>query len=140
MDLVSIVQFDDTARLTLHQANILSAPTNLSFRGRGTRFAPAACEGSQVAAQTPTSHIPNLVFMSDGGTCTNDVQMTHKRRQQPFRALNGSVRQTHGTDLELHVIAFGSGADTHQLQLIAGHRQRGEYTDVPTRCRSPISL
>lgn len=119
MDLVSVVQFDGTARVTLLQEEIGSAPNNLGYRGGGTQFAPAAREGSQVASQTPTSHKPTIVFMSDGGA--NDATTA----AATFRALNASICQKHGSDLELHVIAFGSGADTQQLQLIAGSSPKG---------------
>eukprot|EP00978_Attheya_sp_CCMP212_P017154 scaffold45541_cov49-Attheya_sp.AAC.7 len=37
-----------------------------------------------------------------------------------------SIRQFVETDLELHVIAFGSGTDTSQLKKIAGASQNGK--------------
>ncbi|CAB9511747.1 expressed unknown protein [Seminavis robusta] len=119
MDLVSVVQFDSTARVTVQQTPIGSAPANLGFHGRGTQFAPAANEGSRVVASTPPSHVPTLVFMSDGGT--NDA----RQAAATLQSLNAQVLQKHGSDLELHVIAFGNGADTEQLQQIAHSSPKG---------------
>lgn len=65
------------------------------------------------------THRPTLVFMSDGGT--NDAP----KSAAILTALNGQVRQTYGKDLELHVIAFGNGADTQQLSQIAGSSRLG---------------
>lgn len=51
--------------------------------------------------------------MSDGGT--NDADQA----AATFANLNQHNRQTRNEDLELHVIAFGRGADTRQLQAIS---------------------
>ena len=106
------MQFDSSARVTLRLQPIGSAPQNLGYRGGGTNFAPAAYEGSQVTASTPATHTPMVVFMSDGGT--NDSHIAART----FSALNSTVRSKHGSDLDLHVIAFGGGADRRQLQEI----------------------
>lgn len=118
-DLVSVVQFDGTARVTVRLQPISSVPGSLSINGGGTCFAPAALEGSQVAAATPASHTPMLVFMSDGGTSDS------AQAASTFKALNQTVKQKHGSDLELHVVAFGGGADTRQLQEISQASPKG---------------
>ena len=118
-DIVSVVQFDGTARVTVSQQPIRSIPTSLPYRGGGTQFSPAALEGSRMVAVTPTTHRPVVVFMSDGGT--DDAPTA----ASTFRAVNQQVRQKHGCDLDLHVIAFGSGADTQQLQQICQSSPKG---------------
>ncbi|KAL3941493.1 MAG: hypothetical protein SGBAC_004162 [Bacillariaceae sp.] len=111
LDLVSVVQFDVSARLTVDCEPITSVPNNLGFSGGGTCFSPAATLGLQAAQNSPSSHVPAVVFMSDGGTDYNDsVQASHTLSQ-----LNSFVLQRYNSDLELHVIAFGGGADTRQL-------------------------
>ena len=119
-DVVSVVQFDDTARVTILREQIGAvAARDLDYSGMGTRFAPAALEGSRLAASTPSSHKPTVVFMSDGGS--GDAAQA----ASTFSALNQQVKQKHGCDLDLHVIAFGGGADTQQLQQIAHSSPKG---------------
>jgi uncharacterized protein YegL len=118
-DIVSVIQFDDTARVTVYQQPIQSILTRLPYRGGGTQFAPAALEGSRMVAATPTTHRPVVVFMSDGGT--GDAP----KDASTFRAINQQVQQKHGCDLDLHVIAFDSGADTQQLQQICQSSPKG---------------
>jgi len=63
--------------------------------------------------------------MSDGGS--GDAPSA----AQEFSVLNDLVIQTSGKDLELHVIAFGSGADNAQLQQIANASKAGKvYTSA----------
>ncbi|CAJ1966718.1 unnamed protein product [Cylindrotheca closterium] len=111
LDLVSIVQFDDNARLTVDCEPITSVPNTLDYNGGGTRFSPAASLGSQAVQQSPASHAPVVVFMSDGGTDPSDSAQA----SQTLSQLNSIVLQRYNRDLELHVIAFGGGADTRQL-------------------------
>jgi uncharacterized protein YegL len=103
-DLVSIVQFDGGARVTCQLQNISNAPANLDFKGGGTCFSPAALSACDLARKTPSSHMPVIIFMSDG--CAGDSQAA----ANTFGTLN---------DVELHVIGFGGGTDTSQLQQIA---------------------
>jgi von Willebrand factor type A domain len=118
-DLVSVVQFDCSAHVTVSLTPIGKVPASLGYRGGGTYFVPPANEGSKVILQTPSSHIPTLVFMSDGGTNDSASAATI------LSNLNGQVRQKYGNDLELHVIAFGNGADTQQLSHIANSSPMG---------------
>ncbi|CAJ1966717.1 unnamed protein product [Cylindrotheca closterium] len=111
LDLVSVVQFDDNARLTVDCEPITSVPNTLDYRSGGTRFSPAASLGSQAAQKSPASHVPVVVFMSDGGTDPSDSAQA----SQTLSQLNSIVLQRYNRDLELHVIAFGGGADTRQL-------------------------
>eukprot|EP00978_Attheya_sp_CCMP212_P009335 scaffold22059_cov52-Attheya_sp.AAC.2 len=119
-DLVSVVQFSSTAKVYVRMTPISQAPNNLSFGGGGTRFHPAAQSACEVACMTPSSHIPVIVFMSDGAS--HDASQAAGE----FSQLNRTIRLNTETDLELHVIAFGSGADTSQLKQIAGASQNGK--------------
>ncbi|KAL7471164.1 hypothetical protein ACHAXS_011482, partial [Conticribra weissflogii] len=65
-DLVSVVQFDEAARVTVRMEPLSSAPNTLSYHGGGTCFYPAALEACQLARNTPPSHSPIIIFMSDG--------------------------------------------------------------------------
>ena len=112
-DLVSVVQFDHSAMISVSKVPINQAPDNLSYSGGGTSFFPAALSAFALASDTPRTNVPVVVFMSDGGT--NDASAA----AGTFAQLNSNIRQSHGSDLELHVIAFGSGASTSQLQQIA---------------------
>ena len=119
-DLVSVVQFDGDARVTIQNEPIGAvASRDLSQRGGGTQFAPAAQVGSQLVASTPMSHRPTVVLMSDGAACDSVVVAS------TLSSLNHQVMQKHGDDLDLHVIAFGHGADTQQLQHISQASPKG---------------
>ena len=58
--------------------------------------------------------------MSDGGAYDANLAA------DTFARLNLYIQQTHGSDLEFHVIAFGGGANIEQLQLIAGSSSNGK--------------
>eukprot|EP00536_Pseudo-nitzschia_multiseries_P011908 jgi/Psemu1/260212/estExt_Genewise1Plus.C_4320017 len=114
-DLISIVQFDSTARITCNQIGIVNAPSNLNYNGGGTCFAPAASFACDLARNTPQSHQAVVIFMSDG--MAND---------SAHAAQHFSNLSTHfGFDIELHVIGFGGGTDTRQLLEIAGASVNG---------------
>ena len=119
-DLVSVVQFDDHATVSVRMSPIGQSPNNLSYRGGGTSFHPAAQSACELASATPPSHIPVVVFMSDG--CAHDAAQA----AGAFSHLNRGIRHSHESDLELHVIAFGNGASTQQLQQIAGSSRNGK--------------
>ena len=126
-DLVSVVQFGNSAYITVNMMPISQAPSNLSFSGGGTRFQPAAQSASQLVSGSPASHTPIVVFMSDGGTCDAAAAAG------TFSQLSRNIRHSHSSDLELHVIAFGSGASTSQLQQIAGSSRNGKlHTSADT--------
>lgn len=114
LDLVSVVQFDSAARLTIDRQSIFAAQRDLSYSGGGTCFGPAAVLAFQVAQTTPLSHAPVVVFMSDGGTSQEDSAWA----SQTFSQLNSEMLNRFKSDLELHVVAFGGGADAIQLSHI----------------------
>ena len=124
-DTVSVVQFGSHSRITVANKSLSRTPTILSFGGGGTRFHPAALDACKLARETPSSHTPSIIFMSDGGS-GDAPAAAHE-----FSVLNDLVIQTSGKDLELHVIAFGSGADNAQLQQIANASKAGKvYTSA----------
>jgi len=119
-DLVSVVQFNDRAVTTVNMVALYSASKNLSFSGGGTNFYPAAQNTFEIATKTPPTHTPIVVFMTD--SCVTDAPAAAVK----FGELNHNIRQVTGKDLELHVIAFGSGASTNQLQAIANSSPAGK--------------
>jgi hypothetical protein len=156
-DLVSVVQFDDSARTTVQCIPISSAPTSLPYRGGCTSFHPAAQAACQIARGTPETHIPAVVFMSDGGS-GDAPAAAHE-----FSLLDSHIRRSTNNHLELHVIGkcvlFNSSLHLHlyptylshvfsfnlctqdleeavtklnsnKLQV---HRQLVKFTQVPTR-------
>ena len=115
-----MVQFSGGSRITIDKSPINSVPTSLSYGGGGTQFHPASIKACQLARETPQSHTPLIVFMSDGGA--GDASAA----AQQFSALNTSVLQSSGQDLQLHVISFGGGTDQAQLNLIANASKTGK--------------
>jgi uncharacterized protein YegL len=113
LDLVSVVQFDSTARETCSMQKIADAPTTLSYNGGGTNFGPAALSACEISRRTPSSHTPVVIFMSDGQASD------WRSAAVEFAVLNQELKQQSNVDLELHVIGFRSGTDTAQLQSIA---------------------
>ena len=116
-----MVQFSGGSRITIDKSPINSVPTSLSYGGGGTQFHPASIKACQLASETPQSHTPLIVFMSDGGAGDASAAAA-----QQFSALNTSVLQSSGQDLQLHVIAFGSGANKVQQNLIANASKTGK--------------
>ena len=108
-DLVSVVQFDHSSRVTIRETPIRHAPKTLHYHGGGTCFHPASQSACEVARGTTSSHVPVVVFMSDG--CAGDAASAASL----FSSLNTEIKGSTGSDLELHVIAFRSGADMSQL-------------------------
>ena len=121
-DLVSVVQFDGKSRITVKKKTLFESPTQLSQNRGGTTFHPASLDACNLAQNTPESHNPTIIFMSDGGTSSNDAAAAARE----FSLLNHHVLQKSGNDLELHVIAFGAGANQLQLQQIAGASKVGK--------------
>ena len=97
-DLVSCVQFDSAARTTVRKQALSLAPESLSYHGGGTAFYPAALEACKVARKTPESHIPAIIFMSDGEA--GDASFAAKE----FSMLNDYIYKISRKHLELHVI------------------------------------
>ena len=132
-DYISVVQFDSGALTSVELNPITTAPSDLTFGGGGTRFYPAAVQAFEVASKTPPTHSLTIIFMSDGGT--NDAEDAAGK----FSELNRSFRQSSDSDVELHVIAFGGGASTQQLQKITASSRRGKlHTSVDTAQLSNI--
>jgi hypothetical protein len=126
-DLVSVVQFDSQSRITVRQQPISNTPQHLDYAGGGTCFHPAAADACRLARDTPPSHVPVVVFMSDGGS--GDAAAASGE----FLSLNQEIRPRLGSDLELHVIAFGSRTNNQQLQQIAGASGKGKvHTSADT--------
>lgn len=133
-DLVSVVQFNSYAETTVNMEPIYKAPHELHFSGGDTSFHPAANNAFKLVTQTPPTHSPTLVFMSDGEA--GDASASAGR----FAELNRNIRQKNNdSDLELHVIAFGSGASMTQLQQITGSSRMGKlHTSANTAQLSNI--
>mmetsp|Transcript_1455 Transcript_1455/g.3038 ORF Transcript_1455/g.3038 Transcript_1455/m.3038 type:complete len:1794 (-) Transcript_1455:138-5519(-) len=119
-DLISVVQFDNSAEITVNKVLISQAPNQLRYDGGGTSFDPASQKASALAGTTPLSHAPVIVFMSDG--CAGDASSAAKT----FSTLNNSIKQTFENELELHVIAFGKSSSLSQLQEIANSSKNGK--------------
>lgn len=121
-DLVSIVQFSHVARVSCERKSIVDAPTSLSRIGLGTRFSPAATSAYDVVNRTPPSHVPVVVFMSDG--IANDS----REAATILTALNQEWKSQVPVvgEIELHVIGFGGGTCLNQLNAIAGASTRGK--------------
>ncbi len=97
-DLVSVVQFDDQTRITVQHASLSSAPPDLPYRGGSTCFHPAAQAACALARGTPSTHVPAVVFMSDGAA--NDAAAA----AHEFSLFNSHLYRSSRNHLELHVI------------------------------------
>jgi len=93
--------------------SLSNAPKQLSYNGQRTYFHPAALDACKVAHDTPETHTPVIIFMSDGEADDADAA------SREFSILNQRVSSATGKDLELHVVAFGNGASKSQLETIA---------------------
>ncbi|KAL7561438.1 hypothetical protein ACA910_009294 [Epithemia clementina (nom. ined.)] len=119
-DLVSVVQFAHASKTTIQQCKIRAAPKSLYYGGGGTSFGPAAASACTLARATPPTHVPVVVFMSDGEASDAGQALSH------FTTLNSEIRGRTGSDLELHVIAFRSNANQAQLAQIASASSIGK--------------
>jgi hypothetical protein len=119
-DLVSVVQFNSSSRVTVNPTPLRSAPSTLPYNGGGTNFHPASRTACQLAKQTPSTLTNTIIFMSDGQA--GDAAAA----AQEFSALNNIILSETEQDLELHVIAFGSGTNNAQLQQIARASKIGQ--------------
>ncbi|KAL7555469.1 hypothetical protein ACA910_006131 [Epithemia clementina (nom. ined.)] len=119
-DLVSVVQFAHASRATVQQCKIRLAPRSLYYGDGGTNFGPAAASACTLARATPPTHVPVVVFMSDGEA--SDACQA----RSCFMSLNSEIRGRTGRDLELHVIAFRSNASQAQLAQIASASSIGK--------------
>mmetsp|Transcript_644 Transcript_644/g.1286 ORF Transcript_644/g.1286 Transcript_644/m.1286 type:complete len:578 (-) Transcript_644:236-1969(-) len=103
-DLVSVVQFDSGARTTVRQQPLSAAPEHLSYQGGCTAFYPAATKACKLARETPQSHTPAIIFMSDGQAddasyaareflSLNDDVLEHQKSLSSFMSLLLGVAQ-----------------------------------------------
>ena len=118
-DLVSVIQFSSSSRITVRMQPLSVATGNLVYHGGGTSFNPAACDACSLARETPQTHIPAIIFMSDGKASDSSSAA------REFSKLNVYISAKSEKDLELHVISFGSCTDDAQLQEIASASQGG---------------
>jgi len=135
-DIISVVQFDSNSRVTVQNESISTASRTLSYSGGGTCFHPAAKTACRIARETMNLHDPLIVFMSDGGTGARDATAAAAE----FSSLRQEIMNLHNNDrdLELHVIAFGSGNMT-QLREIANASGIGKvYASADTADLSDV--
>lgn len=70
-DLVSIIQFTTSAKCAAQACSITAAPASLDYTGGGTKFGGAIRMASSIiSSSNPPTHIPVIVFMTDG--CPGD--------------------------------------------------------------------
>jgi uncharacterized protein YegL len=117
-DIVTVVQFDSSARVTVQQVPVSLAPTTLIMRGGGTAFGPALQMAREQLVRTPAGCTPLLLFMSDGEGDTGVPQME-------------GILADHGArGLQVHVLAYGSANATMlQAHATAG---RGTFHAAPS--------
>ncbi|OEU21502.1 hypothetical protein FRACYDRAFT_235129 [Fragilariopsis cylindrus CCMP1102] len=121
-DLISIIQFDCGARITCTLQSIIDAPTDLDFEGGSTSFLPAALLACEVVNHTPASHVPVIIFMSDGAASdSQDAARIFADLNREWKSRVSSL-----DEIELHVIGFGDDTSLNQLQDIAGASNRGK--------------
>lgn len=115
---MSVVQFSDTARITLSLATLQKASTFvLKIIGGGTRFQPALDSAKGLFKSGNSEMIcatPLLVFMSDGQNGDGDME--------PYmRMLCNEI-----CNLQCHTVYFGTGGST-RLQQMANTVPNGKY-------------
>ena len=121
-DLISIIQFDCGARITCTLQSIIDAPIDLDFEGGSTSFLPAALLACEVVNHTPASHVPVIIFMSDGAASdSQDAARIFADLNREWKSRVSSLGE-----IELHVIGFGDATSLNQLQDIAGASNRGK--------------
>ena len=124
-DLVSVVQFDSSARVVMQAKPISQALIELPFKGeQGKSFVPAIQMAQQCIDSTP-SHSSNIVFMTDGQA--NDSSEAEK----VLAALYQKSRAA-GNPLKVHAIGIGSGANQSSIDGLA----RAAGSDGQTYMRS----
>jgi uncharacterized protein YegL len=118
-DIVSVVLHDHEARVITQNTPLAAAPTALPFQGRGNNFVVALQQTKAVVDATPAGYTPVLLFMSDGGCGT------------PSEPVMESIFSSHrARGLQVHVVAFGCGADSRKLQALAA-AGRGTFHNAP---------
>ena len=106
-DLVSVIQFDDSARIPIQGVSLREDLGLLQYRAGGTRFIPALDAAQSIVLNSQTAHIPVLVFMSDGAGNDSHGNILNKTRELI----------QHCPSLNVHMIGFGRGAAHSRLQV-----------------------
>jgi Mg-chelatase subunit ChlD len=108
-DVVSVVQFNDSANITLQAASLAQAmAAQLIFGGGGTNFSPALTKAAQLVKQNSLPYM--LVFMSDGENGDGNVNSALLSLQQ--RCLQ------HCAGFQFHAVFLSDGNnDSLRLQV-----------------------
>jgi uncharacterized protein YegL len=118
VDKISIIQYDDTARVVVENASINSGPQLQSFRGGGTDFSVAISTSHSLFKKYISNKLtPVFIFMSDGGASNGLTEMTSMYEE--FKT-NG---------IRIYTVAFGSGI---QMLRDLAHRGKGSYIECVT--------
>jgi uncharacterized protein YegL len=123
-DIVTVVQFDESARTTLCQASVASArSTILPYSGGSTSIDSALLRALGELEAAPADCTPLLILMSDG--CHNSGHYDPLLMMQAIYARLGAAR-----NLQVHTIAFGHSNDS-TLKALATEG-RGQYHECAT--------
>lgn len=108
-DALTVITFDSVARTICTMAPFTSAPS-LPYRGGGTSFCPPLAN-AEVALRTAEGSglLPVLVLMTDGG-CSDINEAAAK-----MQIINEKYEKD---NLQVHLVAFGSGASISNLEAI----------------------
>eukprot|EP01005_Ploeotia_sp_CARIB1_P001689 NODE_59_length_1871_cov_563.196101_g58_i0.p1 GENE.NODE_59_length_1871_cov_563.196101_g58_i0~~NODE_59_length_1871_cov_563.196101_g58_i0.p1 ORF type:complete len:594 (-),score=185.08 NODE_59_length_1871_cov_563.196101_g58_i0:89-1816(-) len=93
-DIVSVITFDNTARIQCQHASIFTVTQNLEYKGGGTRYAPALGLVQRVIGKP--GYQPVIIFMSDG--CPGDASAGRTAMQQLYNTCKP----------KLYTIGFGN--------------------------------
>jgi uncharacterized protein YegL len=96
---VSVIQFDNDARIICSAARLLDAPFKLSINGGGTSFTPALRLAQPCLAYNRSQYIPILIFMSDGESWDGEEAL-------------GVLKEIRRSDnrLQVHIIEFNQNS------------------------------
>ncbi|CAF4263479.1 unnamed protein product, partial [Rotaria sordida] len=107
-DFVSIIQFNDGARIIYSASPLSNGIPQLAHMARGgTSFSPALQKAMEVLNEVTDGYIPVLLFMSDGQGKGGPSEMA------------GIYTNYKSRGLQVHTIAFGKDADTATLGQLA---------------------
>lgn len=105
-DLVTVVNYDNTARIVVQNRPITSNPqASIPFRGGGTNFAAGLAAVLPCISATGAGFTPCLIFMSDGGCNNGEAEMKNIKDKCP--------------NAKVFVVGFGSGCDRNKLSGLA---------------------
>ena len=106
-DLVSVIQFDNNARIAMQGVSIREDLELLRNRRGGTKFIPPLTVAQRIVSNSQTAHIPVLVFMSDGAGGDSHGCVLNKMRELI----------QYCPSLSVHTIGFRRGAPHVRLQV-----------------------